>query len=279
MHSRFRSFLMKTHVLVDAIVGKLLGGKSLGKISQENPDKMPILENIDAFPYARKSHFQHLEIPAIHATQTMKTADMKVYQDSLILTFIKQNIKPGSKLLEIGGGRSRIIQLLKDSYEIWNLDKLEGAGFGPKRPYDAQGHVLVKDYLGAFNPELEDYSFDFIYSISTIEHFPHDEETIERCIADMNRLLKPGGCALHCVDAVLKADYLDVHPILQRILDENKTAKTILDYETITYDKDLWKLPVYTYYTRYFHLIKKRMKAFGQPITINIYWERDDQEN
>lgn len=275
MYSQFRTFIMKVHIFVDMLVGKILGGRSLGKLAEECPHKMNILENIDAFPYARKSHFQHFDIPAIHAKQTLKTADMKVYQDALILTFIKQNIKPGSKILEIGGGRSRVIRLLKDTYEIWNLDKLEGAGFGPKRPYDAQGHRLVQDYLGAFNQELEDHSFDFIYSISTIEHFPHDEKTMTRCIEDMNRLLKPGACALHCVDAVIKEHHLDVHPILQKILNENPTARTILDFETITKDEDLWKLPVYTYYTRYFHLIKKRMKHFGQPITINIYWKSE----
>lgn len=275
MQGQFRTYIRKFHVFVDALVAKILGGKTLGQLSEDCKDKMPILDNIDHFAYAKKSHFQQLEIPKIHSKQSPKTADMKAYQDSLILTFIKQNIKPGAKILEIGGGHSRIIQLLHDTYAFWNLDKLEGVGFGPKSPYDADGHILVQDYIGAFSPELEDHSFDFIYSISTIEHLPEDEETVTRCLADMDRLLAPGGSCLHCVDAILKPDKLEVHPLLQQALSENKTAKTNLSFETISKDADLWKLPFYTYYTRYFHLTKERLKNFGQPITINIYWKRD----
>ncbi|HHV05497.1 MAG TPA: class I SAM-dependent methyltransferase [Anaerolineaceae bacterium] len=276
MYSQTRLVLRKTHDFVDALIAKILGGKTLGELSEECLDKMSILENIDSFAYAKKSHFQHLEIPAMYAKQSLKTADMKAYQDSLILTFIKQNIKPAAKILEIGGGQSRVIQLLHENYSFWNLDKLEGAGFGPKRPYDAHGHVLVQDYLGAFSPELEDHSFDFIYSISTIEHLPHDEETLTRCLADMNRLLAPGGVCLHCVDALLKPDKLEVHPLVPKVLSENRTARTNLCFDTLSKDPDLWSLPFYAYYTRYFHLTKKRLKPFGKPITINVYWEQDE---
>lgn len=277
MRKRLSLSLKKIHNITDVMVGKVLGGKSLGQLSAACAKKMPIHENIDSFAYAKKSHFQHFEIPKVHANQTLKTADMKVYQDAFFFTYIKQNIKPGAKLLEIGGGQSRVIQLLYDSYEIWNLDKLEGSGFGPKHPYDPHGHVLVQDYIGAFNQELEDHSFDFIYSISTIEHFPHDEETLDNCIADINRLLAPGGRSLHCVDALLKPGMLEVHPLLPKVLKENKTARTILDYDTMANDDDLWSLPFYAYYTRYFHLTKKRLKPFGKPITINIYWEQNNQ--
>lgn len=70
---------------------------------------------------------------------------------------------------------------------------------------------------------------------------------------------------------------LEVHPLLPKVLKENKTARTILDYDTMANDDDLWSLPFYAYYTRYFHLTKKRLKPFGKPITINIYWEQNNQ--
>ena len=151
---------------------------------------------------------------------------------------------------------------------------MEGAGFGPKRLYDVHGHVLVQDYLGAFSLALEDHSFNFIYSISTIEHLPQDEETLPRCLAYMDRLLAPGGYSLHCVDALLKPDKLEVHPLVAKVLSENKTAKTSLCFDTLSKDVDLWSLPFYAYYTRYFHLTKKRLKPFGKLITINVYWKQ-----
>lgn len=109
MYSQTRLVLRKTHDFVDALIAKILGGKTLGELSEECLDKMSILENIDSFAYAKKSHFQHLEIPAMYAKQSLKTADMKAYQDSLILTFIKQNIKPAAKILEIGGGGNLVL--------------------------------------------------------------------------------------------------------------------------------------------------------------------------
>jgi len=50
-------YLKKIHNIIDALVAKILGGKTLGKLSEECPDKLSILENIDCFAYAKKSHF------------------------------------------------------------------------------------------------------------------------------------------------------------------------------------------------------------------------------
>jgi hypothetical protein len=98
----------------------------------------------------------------IYATQVTSTCDLKVYQDLLIYSFIINNLTPGSRILEIGGGESRVIECLKRDYEFWNLDKLEGKGFGPKRLLNTDGFILVKDDIGNFSKKLPETYFDLV---------------------------------------------------------------------------------------------------------------------
>jgi ubiquinone/menaquinone biosynthesis C-methylase UbiE len=176
--------------------------------------------------------------------------------------------------LEIGGGESRLIALLKTDYEIWNLDKLEGAGFGPKNLGEISGFKLVKDYIGAFNPELPDNHFDLVFSISTIEHFPEDDSTVKNCIADIDRLLTHQGFSVHCVDALLHRDSLSVHPLVRKIPLENNSVIVNLDFDAISQDQNLWCLPPFAYYTRWFPLTNRRLKQFGRPFSLNILWQK-----
>jgi hypothetical protein len=57
MRKRLRLSLKKIHNITDVMVGKVLGGKSLGRLSAACAEKMPLHENIDSFAYAKKSHF------------------------------------------------------------------------------------------------------------------------------------------------------------------------------------------------------------------------------
>jgi ubiquinone/menaquinone biosynthesis C-methylase UbiE len=252
----------------------MLGGEPLSIHQSYLPKHKLTIQNFGDFSFSKLSHFSQFEPVSMYASQTPRSCDLKVYQDLFMYTFILNNIKPGSRLLEIGGGDSRMIAWLKNDYEIWNLDKLEGRGFGPKNLSEPTGFRLVKDYIGAFSSELPDHYFDLVFSISTIEHIPEDQTTVDRCILDIERLLAQQGISIHCVDAFLHTDHIVVHPLVKQILKQNKSARTILDFETISNDTDLWRLPVYAYYTRWFPLTKRRLKLFGRPFSINVVWQK-----
>lgn len=206
--------------------------------------------------------------------QSPATCDLKVYQDSFAYSFIRDNIPQGATILEIGGGESRIIKTIRNQHEIWNLDKLEGSGFGPKDLLDDQGFHLVKDYIGAFSPELPNESFDLVYSISTVEHFSKEPDAVQAIIDDMNRLLKPGGYGLHCVDAILYEDHYFVHPLVKEIEKQGYLSYSLPSFSTINNEPALWTLPPYAYYTRWHHLVKKSMREFGRPFSINLIWQK-----
>jgi len=147
-------------------------------------------ENFDGFTYSKLTHFQNFRMMPIYQKQTTATCDLKVYQDLFVHTFILENIPKGARILELGGGNSRIISCLKDDYEFWNLDKLEGQGHGPKGVAESEGFTLIRDYIGAFSKELPEHSFDFVYSISAMEHFSTDEKAMTDIFQDIDRLLK-----------------------------------------------------------------------------------------
>jgi ubiquinone/menaquinone biosynthesis C-methylase UbiE len=129
---------------------------------------------------------------------TLGNCDLKVYQDLLTFSFIKQNYDRPIKMLDVGGGTSRILEHFKKEHECWNIDKLEGVGNGPLgQDVQTEEIKFVFDYMGNFNKELPDNYFDLVFSISTLEHVPlNDTEAYGNILKDINRVLKPGSYSL-----------------------------------------------------------------------------------
>ncbi len=121
---------------------------------------------------------------------------LKNVQDGFILrnTYLMNN----KKILEIGGGDSRVIQKLSQKNECWMLDKFEGNANGLIGVPSLEKVKIVKDFMGSFNPEVPDNYFDCVFSISVIEHVPVSE--LKSFFTDCARVLKPGGRMLHAID-------------------------------------------------------------------------------
>ena len=271
---KIRNFIRRAHLAFDGWVGRIFSKQ--GRFEElasksHNPLKM---DNMAEYSYSKKWHFPQFHILPIHKNQSPATCDLKVYQDSFAYTFIRDNLWEGARILEIGGGESRTIKEIRGKYDIWNLDKLEGSGFGPTDLLDDEGFHLVKDYIGSFSRLLPEASFDLIYSISTMEHFPKDEQTVQNIINDMDRLLKPGGFCLHSVDALLFEDHFFVHPLVKKIFDAGLTTYPLPSFEQLASDISLWTLPPYAFYTRWYHLVKQPLKEFGLPFSINLVWQK-----
>lgn len=121
---------------------------------------------------------------------------IKNVQDGYILnnTYLLQN----KKILEIGGGDSRIIKKLSEKNECWMIDKFEGADNGLLGVPKIDGVKVVQDFMGNFTANLLDEYFDCIFSISVIEHISLD--FLESFFNDCARVLKPGGKMIHAID-------------------------------------------------------------------------------
>jgi ubiquinone/menaquinone biosynthesis C-methylase UbiE len=202
---------------------------------------------------------------------------IKRYQDLLVFSFIKQVVPKGAKLLDVGGGDSRIIEYFKKDYECWNVDKLEGCGNGPNE-IDTTGFHLVKDYMGNFNPELPDGYFDFVFSISALEHVPQNDTSLfANILEDLNRTLKPGGYSLHCLDSMLRSDRLQANGLLYYLFKNERTLNPFIPFEELKDTPGLLFLPENIYNERWLPCTKKTYSEFGKPFSYNILRRKSEK--
>lgn len=108
------------------------------------------------------------------------------------------------KILEVGhGSGSYLFDIFKDRAELWGLDDTIENNRVPsellKEMIDENPHVkFVRGLLGDNIKELPDNYFDFVCSVSVLEHIP--VEAIPSVFEETFRILKPGGVFSHSFD-------------------------------------------------------------------------------
>ncbi|MDY6807004.1 MAG: glycosyltransferase, partial [Cyanobacteriota bacterium] len=248
----------------------------LRQITDREKPKQISPDNFQDFTYSKRSHFDILRRFGYYLNLEPDAGDLKFYQDILAYTFIVENLPPGAKLLEVGGGNSRVIEALKSDYECWNLDKFEGEGNGPREVTNTGNFRLVVDYIGNFNRELPDNYFDCVFSISTLEHLPEEEGIFQNVCEDIDRVLKPGGFSLHCLDVVIKKDGVWSKGILPYMFDKFRTLHRMIPFTKMQQDRDLYGMSKIAYDMRWRSLTKQSYEEFGKPVSYNILWEKTE---
>lgn len=235
----------------------------------------------DEFTYSKMSHMdffleKNYDFDLYEYKVNPKVCSLKVYQDLLMFAFIKEFIPPGSKMLEIGGGCSRILRHFKEDYECWNIDKLEGLGNGPTE-MKMKGINMVKDYMGNLNKELPDNYFDFVFSISALEHVPEDDPNLfKNILDDINRVAKDGAYIFHCFDVVAKNEYLWVNKLLTHLFQNANPLNDFIHYDIVKQDTDLFVLSEEFYENNWRTSTNKTYEDFGKPISYNIIWKKNN---
>lgn len=251
--------------------GAILRGSSSGHGLPPKP------EHFNHYTYAKRSHwefFDGIDVELFGKKINPDTEQLKYYQDLLALRFIRDNVPPGSRILDVGGGISRILSHLAATYECWNIDKLEGVGNGPRAIKDPP-YRLVRDYMGNFNPELPDNYFDLVFSISALEHVPqHDTKIFDNIISDINRVLKPGGLSLHLFDIVLKPASFWTNKFTGHIFHNVATINKSATPEDMRRDPDFYAMSEEAYNKTWLHTTKVPYAETGLPSSLNILWKK-----
>lgn len=235
-------------------------------------------KNFDRYTYSKKSH---LSLLAYYSNELyghqidFSLCDLKCYQDLLIFGFIKENIPLGSKILEVGGGNSRVLDKLSQIYECWNIDKFEGLGNGPVTEHDKNNYTLIQDYIGNFNSELKDEYFDFVFSISALEHTPSDDKRLfPKILMDINRVLCPDGCSLHCFDLVMSQTSIWTNPLLPYLFDNSSPLHQFIPFSELLSDDDIYVMTEAAYDKCWRSITQKTYEQFGKPFSYNILWSK-----
>ena len=125
---------------------------------------------------------------------------LKSIQDAVALSWLKEY--KGKDVAEIGGGDSRVLQVLAANNRATNIDSFEGLGNGPTTKPGAAAYAIAPCLVGVFDPRLAGNSFDIVFSISVVEHVP--TENLASFHEDCLRILRPGGLLLHLIDVYLR---------------------------------------------------------------------------
>lgn len=268
------------HAQVRVQIHVLENGRQL--VSVRNLSVRPALRLTDPealanLAYSKKSHFRDLPPMPCYAGQDPAAADLKMCQDWLAHAVIRELLPPGSRILEVGGGNSRLAAALADDYDYWCLDKYEGRGNGPTEAVLPPGVRLVRDYLGNFSPELPSGAFDLVLSVSVLEHLPKDESVYAAILDDIARLLAPGGLSLHCVDALLKPGHDLTHPIVAWLASRLELAAPLAPLFAIAHDPDTYVMTRQSYEARWQRYTGQAYDEFGTPYSRNLLWRQADQ--
>ena len=105
------------------------------------------------------------------------------------LQFLSQYIKAGDRVLDLGCGNGRLLELLKDRKIIYTgLDSSQKLVAIARKKHP--GHNFIT--ANALSLPLEGASFDIIYSIAVLHHIPSQEIRLT-FLKEAKRVLKPGG--------------------------------------------------------------------------------------
>jgi FkbM family methyltransferase len=248
-------------------------------ISAVTPELTP--DAFSYFSYSRRPHFNWFAASAqklFGSAVDPDYCDLKMYQDLLCYTFIVDNLPKSSRILEVGGGDSRVLKALKNDYECWNVDKLEGVGNGLKEVV-VDGYRMVRAYLGDFSEELADGYFDLVFSISALEHVAENEENFKNICSDMDRVMKPGAFSLHCLDVVAKQDNVRTNSFMPFLFRRYKTKNQLTPFEQMVQDPSLYCMSEAAYERGWRNITKVSYKEFGRPLSCNILWQKTDDQS
>lgn len=233
-----------------------------------------------AFAISRRAHWPRL-LPLAQELYGRAVdpdfCDLKPYQDLLTLAFIRDCVPPGARLLEIGGGNSRVLAHLARDYECWNVDKFEGVGNGPLEAREA-GYRIVRDYMGSYSPELPEDYFDLVFSISTLEHVPDaDTARLDAVLDDMDRVLKPGGLSLHSLDILLKPGGVWTCRILPRMHETRAMLHPWAALADLARDPDVYHMTPEAYAAGWQAITGQPYEDFGKPASAGALWRKPER--
>lgn len=236
----------------------------------------PGVDNIAAFSISRLWHFDLFQRAPFRSFNTKDPdpaiCDLKVYQDYLVYLFLAAHVPKGARVLEVGGGDSRILKHFAQNYECWNLDKCEGLGNGPKR-FTSPHYRMVYDYIGNFNAEVPEHYFDFVFSISALEHVPEDQAVRENIEKDLRRVAKPGAPMFHLFDCVVRADGTAwVNGLIPYLARTVPVRTQLLPVEAVAVDPTIYFMSEVAFNASWAALVKRSYWEFGRPFSMNLFW-------
>lgn len=204
--------------------------------------------NIDSFKeisFSKLDHFEYFQKLGIDKLIYRKTiepidCDIKNYQNMLIYSFVKDNIKPGSNILEIGNLTSPVSKILNSKgYSCWSLGFNFITTDNTKKNKNKIEWTL-KDDKGKIVDYFPENFFEFSFSISAFVKIPDNERLQFAFLEKIKYLLKPLKYSLFSfLNAKNSEDVVWFNPFMEYlfenafILNDKYSKSSILNNENL----------------------------------------------
>lgn len=169
--------------------------------------------------------------------------ERKVWEFAMLALFLRDvgGLGDQTEALGVGAGNERILHWLAN--RVGRVVATDVYGSGAFAENEAQDRMLTEpeafapfEYrrdrlevqrMDARRLDLPDASFDFVFSLSSIEHFGSPAE-IAAAAAEIGRVLRPGGHAFLATELLVRRHPLDAAPfdLLKRIVSGGTKCRT-----------------------------------------------------
>ncbi len=169
-------------------------------------NKIPHIADVSHLPWATSSrdlgeHYWCIDKPNFHR---------KLWEYNQILFSLRRlkYLTPQTLALSVGAGHEPLLYFLTHRIKkIIGIDLYESSFFGGEddtdtvdstekyAPFPYDPHKIELKQMDALNLEFTHNIFDFIFCISSLEHFG-SLKSMQKSVDEMYRVLKPGGCAV-----------------------------------------------------------------------------------
>ena len=128
---------------------------------------------------------------------------LKSIQDAVAFDLIGD--ATGKRIVDIGGGDSRLLPWLSKQNDCVLADPLDGSGGGPKRLPETPSYEVVREAVGPNQDLLRHIEpFDIAFSVSVVEHVPTEE--LDGFFDACRLIIRPAGRMIHLIDCYLTTD-------------------------------------------------------------------------
>jgi SAM-dependent methyltransferase len=203
------------------------------------------------FTYSKISHFDlfhkyNYDLLLNGKRISAEDSGIKKYQNLLIYTFIEQNIKEGSRILEINPNDQYIFNHFKYRYDFWTVNDVTNLTKNLEEQ-ELNNIPVYKDSDDTYHTKVPFEYFDFIFSTSPLDTLPDSKYLFEKLADNLYRLLKPSGYVLNSFPSKINDDKsISPHIFIYYLMNNiTKISHNVLQYnnfigkEDILNDEDL----------------------------------------
>lgn len=249
-----------------------------GNTASTPKSSIKITDDFDGYTFSKRSHMnaflQEGYDKIVYGREIdIDYSDVKVYQNLLTYSYIKNNLNPGSRILEIGNTVSPVTHSVSKEYDCSILPVTAGSDKGN---FSESNLKVAEGDMSNINEAVESNSFDLIYSVSSLgQEKDGSVEEYDKKLAGIKRLLKKDGLAILNFTALSKDPVVWTPDILKHFFSSgNPKNKEVMALKMLV-DEDLFVMSEKFYADNWMKATNRPYSQFGKPLSISIFINSD----